>query len=104
MVLLPGSGGSSSTWCGQGVGWVVCGYSLGVGWVLCVCVCGHTALGLWRRGWQWRDREQLQGLPPSSGAGTTAEEAEPLGWKVVSQVDRKREKARTCELLAWLRN
>ena len=40
-VLLPGSGSSSSTWCGQGVGWVMCGYSLGVGWVLCVCVWTH---------------------------------------------------------------
>lgn len=69
-----------------------------------MCVYGHMALGLWRRDWQWRDREQLQGLPPSLGAGTTAEEAEPLGWKVASQVDRKREKARTCELLGWFRN
>ena len=24
-----------------GVGWVMCGYSLGVGWVLCVCVWTH---------------------------------------------------------------
>ena len=69
-----------------------------------MCVCGHTARGLWRRGWQWRDREQLHRLPPSLGAGTTAEEAELLGWKVASQFDRKREKARTCELLAWFRN
>lgn len=103
MVLLPGSGSSSSTWCGQGVGWVMCGYSLGVGWVLCVCVWTHGS-GAVEAGLAVERREQLHRLPPSLGAGTTAEEAEPLGWKVASQFDRKREKARTCELLAWFRN
>lgn len=81
----------------------MCGCGLGVRWVVCVCVWTHGS-GAVEVGLAVERQGAAAGLPPSSGAGMTAEEAEPLGWKVASQVNREREKARTCEPLAWLRN